>query len=276
MFISPIQSLRRQLNPGACCSECARRGTRCKDHAPSYEREENPTLSTLALLVGGAAVAGGIGYIAYKRRHVVGQKLPPAQILADVLKADAILADAGETVVADIMQPIALASTTPTPKGYDKVDSLAVYAPGSNATPAPIMMRNVDFGSGYEGVPNDLMWDGRDMSGAEIAGPAPSDSSQAIGALVTGIVGDVAAVIYERSLAEIGKGEAFNWADPAQRDAATVKILAFAVPGVDYSKGLAPYVYGSPESLLWIGAQTIATVANQSWWNKQAQASAGA
>lgn len=271
MIINPAHRRRRNAgrtkNQAPCCDECRRHGTRCTN---PDNRQSNP-VSTTALLIGGGVLAAGAGYLIYKSTHKTpyGQQLPPAQTLANMFADGEILA-AAPSVVADVMQPIALSIKSPPPSGYSHVEEIVVRAPGT-LNEAPQSLSNVDFGSGSGGVPNDLMWEGRLLDGTIATGVAPAASDKAIASLVTGVTGEAAAVIYEAALGIIAKYGA-DWDNGGQRDAMTIQILQIVVPGVDYSKGLQPYALGDDPSRFWLAVQLIGSVANQSYWNKQASA----
>lgn len=62
----------------------------------------------------------------------------------------------------------------------------------------------------------------------------------------------------------------YDLSDPATRDEAVQETASKIAPRVDWTKGLQPYAYGSPEVSVWIGAPTLGEIAHQSYWNKQA------
>lgn len=265
--LNPTRTRRRKNHDHddePCCDACAR-GNPCQSDCES--REGNPP-GGWALWIGGGLAAAGVGYLIYEARHKApyGQQLPPGQALAGMLSPGEILG-ASTYVVSDVMQPIRLAVSSPAPSGYGKVEEIVVRAPGT-LDPSPMQLRNVDFGSGVMGTPNDMMWEGRLIDGTVVQGVAPAGASQAIASLVTNVTGDTARFLYEAALGIISKYGA-DWEDGGQRDAMTIQILQAVAPGVDYSRGLAPYQRGDEASQFWTAAQLIGTVAEQSLMNKQ-------
>jgi hypothetical protein len=272
--LNPAKPIRRRKNhhdedDEPCCSACAR-GNPCESDCPS-QPQDNPTGGTVALLLGGGLAAFGVGYLIYQARHKApyGQKVPPEVALQGMF-ADGEILGAAPSVVADVMQPIALAVTSPPPSGYSHVEEIVVRAPGS-LDESPQSLRNVEFGSGYGGTPNEMMWEGRLLDGTEATGVAPANADKAIASLVTGVTGETAHAIYEAALGIINKYGA-DWEDGGQRDAMTIQILQFVAPGVDWSQGLQPYAHGDAPSRFWNAAQLIGSVAEQSLMNKKAQA----
>ena len=223
----------------------------------------NPISSAVGLLAIGAAAlgVGYVGYRAYARKR--SAKAIGGSAAASLLQEGVTLA-AIPSIVADVQQPISLSSVSPPPGGYSLVPDLVVHAPGTMSNSTPLALRNSSFGSGPGGVPNDLMWTGRDLSGAEISGTAADGVSQAIGSLVVGVIPSVAQALYDRFVAMVGAGQ--DW--EGQHDAMIATALKAVAPNVDWSKGLAPYVRGDAPSKLWSAAQAIGAVASQSLSNK--------
>lgn len=231
-------------------------------------RRRNPVASTLGIL-GIAVVATGVGYFgyrAYQRKHALNK--PLAESLASMLKPGATLAEV-PFIVADVMQPVAL-TTVPIAglSGYSLVPDIVVHAPGTLSNDEPMALRNVEFGSGAMGVPNDMMWEGRKLDGEEVTGVAAEGVGQAIGSLVTNVTPDTARQIYERTLAKLAAGGEWE----SGHDAIIASILGQLAPSVDWSRGLAPYVRGDAASQVWSATQTIGAVASQSYSNKVAAA----
>jgi hypothetical protein len=275
LTLNPAKPIRRRKNhhdedDEPCCSACAR-GNPCESDCPS-QPQDNPTGGTVALLLGGGLAAFGVGYLIYQARHKApyGQRVPPEVALQGMLSDGEILG-ASPYIVGDVMQPIALA-ISPAPSGYSQVEEIVVRAPGT-LNEAPQQLRNVDFGSGVEGVPNEMMWEGRLLDGTVVQGVAPANADKAVASLVTNVSGDTARFLYEAALGIISKTGA-DWDNGGQRDAMTIQILQAVAPGVDWSQGLRPYAVGSDPYRFWIASQLIGTVAEQSLMNKRAQAQA--
>lgn len=232
------------------------------------DRASNPALGTTAAAIGAGVLAAGVGYGGYKlvqRRRMRG--LPPAKALEQLLLPDATVGDA-PYVVADIQQPISLRSTTDPIAAQgdsERVPELRVRLEADPNEPIRSAAA-VTFGLG-EGLgadENRLLF--IDHNGDQSILDTPG--GKAIGRLVTGISPEYARLAYELLLIQINEG--VNWADPEERDGAIERVLSKLATKVDWSRGLAPYTYGSPAWRAWSGVQLLGSVANQSYFNKQA------
>lgn len=224
-------------------------------------RKKNPlsTAATVAILGAAAVAAGAGGYYAYRRWGAKGSKiqLPPAQALEDIIVLGSTIGDA-PWVASDIMQPIMLSATEPPSKEYDRAPSIIVARPGQ---PLFEVKGLASFGSTGPNTITIVEPNGTTLEWGT--------DTRAINSLVTGLSPEMTRIAYELALLHIvDKG--VEWNGGTQRDAAIKDILNKIAPDVDWSQGLSPYTYGSEPWLVWTAVELLGTVANQSYFNKQA------
>ncbi len=230
------------------------------------DMRDNPSAAGwLGIVALGVAAVGG-SYYAYTKYGPTkalppgtydpeGPYVDPAQPLAGVVQMGATLSEA-PFVVNDVRQPISLTSLAE-PVGsmsYNAihVPELAVANEGPVAgavfgTVSPGGMVNENTFVTYNAQ-------GQASLPTQIAG-------KAIGALVTNVSGDFARFVYESWLAELSV--AGDDPDADKWDAWIIDILTDAAPGVDWSQGLAPFVYGDAAYTVWVATYLIGVVAGQ-------------
>jgi hypothetical protein len=98
-----------------------------------------------------------------------------------------------------------------------------------------------------------------------------NDPSQ-LAVLITNIASAKAQLAYDTMLALAIDGHDFS--EPGTLDAAVQTTVQTIAPKVDWSQGLSPYSFTSPEALIWRGTQMLGELAHQSYWNKNAAPSA--
>lgn len=256
LTINPARALRNRRSRGR-----SRRNNPC---GCGGLVSENPGALGWVGILGATALALGGGYWLYNElthppvQQPVGPGpyVDPANKLAGILKTGATLGEA-PFVVNDVQQPIALASPLGSNMaGYPVVPELMVQT-----STGQVGLAEAWFGSPLPSVADDQAWMAWLPSNQQIEGRA---QPKAIAALVTNVNGDFARFVYEAFLAELAAlGEA-----PENLDAIIADVLAEAAPGVDWSQGLAPYVYEDAAYKVWIAAQLIGTVAALSADNK--------
>jgi hypothetical protein len=232
------------------------------------DTKQNPMGTATLVAIGAGIGAMAVGYGGYrylqKRKQ---QRGLPAVALEKILVPNATLGEA-PFVVDDVKQPILLRSTAgplPLDDEFDHVPELSVLVPmPQNDEVQP--WAGVSFGIAGELGESDnrmvLVTETGDYSVVDTPG-------KAIAQLVTNLEGEYARLVYELSLIQIDEG--VNWADPAERDGAIGRILEKVASGVDWSKGLSPFAFGSEPYTAWTAVQLLGTVANQSHFNKQAE-----
>lgn len=224
-------------------------------------KKKNPAGSTIALALGTAVVAAAAGYGTYRivqRRKATALPGEPGAGVASILDASSTLSDSA-FVVGDVQQPIQLQARGSLQEGSDMVPQLRVLLGDNVVEPATAI-----FGA--------VAGQTRDDSYIATIDPdhGGPTTGKAIGALLTGLRPEHARAVYELALVQIGNG--VNWANAQERDAAIARILTQLVPSTDWSQGLSPYTFGSPEWSAWAAVQTLGTVAAQSYFNKRALA----
>lgn len=156
--------------------------------------------------------------------------------------------------------------TTKRPKGKGEAALSGIYAPGAALGNAPLVTEDVM-------LPIELSFepDIRDPQTGDIV-TADSNLISDISTLhqvVTNLTSDGNTLAYDQMSALVAE-KGVDMTDPTARDAAIQEALTVIAPEVDWSQGLQPYAFGSPEVDTWIGVQTVGEIAHQSHWNKQA------
>lgn len=154
----------------------------------------------------------------------------------------------------------------PKKKGSTTSPLSGVYTPGSTFGNSPETVAKVM-------VPIELSFEpqARNPQTGEITplGTKTISVPAQLGVLVTNLtpIKTVEAFGYSDDL--IGT-DGLNVQDAAVRDAVVQKTLQKVAPGVNWSKGLSPYTFGSSEYNVWQGVQLLAEIAHQSRMNKAA------
>jgi hypothetical protein len=122
-------------------------------------------------------------------------------------------------------------------------------------------------------LPIEFTFSPRTMSlqGDIIEGPPSIATEAQLLNLVTDMTHERANIAYEYMLHLVGN-KGMDLSDATTRDEAVRRTAAVTAPRVDWSKGLSPYAYDSPEGLVWRGIELLGELAHQSYWNKQAMA----
>lgn len=66
------------------------------------------------------------------------------------------------------------------------------------------------------------------------------------------------------------ENKGYDLSNPSMRDKAVQLTLSEIAPDVDWTQGLQPYAYGTPQVDVWLGTQMLGEMAHQSYWNQQA------
>ena len=264
LTINPSRSLRNRRN--------SRRRNPCGCGVST-----NPGALGWAGIVGATALALGGGYWLYSELTNPPKPLPtpgpgpyidPAPALADVISMGATLNEA-PFVVGDILQPIALrrSDVTNVHDDFLPVAELAVNTGmPTNLNYAAFGVSNVD--------PTEVESAGEDLNDSAISGGAVTGQKfeaivpgKAIGALVTNVSADFARFVYESWLVELVERKDVEF-DLELMDSIIIDILQTAAPGVDWSQGLQPFVFGDAAYTVWVATQLIGMVAGQSAFEK--------
>lgn len=240
--------------------------TQRNEHQPGRSMLSNPI--SQGLLIGAGIVAlgagaAGVGYAVRRRNLKKRGELPPAPV-DEQQATDGIWSEVWNPlrlrtdVVDDIAQPVQMRTDQAQPDpAFLEAPDLTVELPSGE----PRKMLYALFGIPDEG--HMTLDDGSGAAAMQVA-----TQGKAIGSLMVPLMPDAIKAAYEWSLEDLSTHPG-DW--NAQQDTAVRRILANMVPGIDWSRGLEPFAYGSPASQVWYGVQTIGAVASASMQNKAQQ-----
>lgn len=107
-----------------------------------------------------------------------------------------------------------------------------------------------------------------ELQGDVVEGSSSITTKPELMNIVTDLTHERANIAYEYLLFLV-KDEELDLSDPVTRDEIVQRTVSTIAPRVDWTQGLV-YAFNSPEGLVWRGVQTLAEIAHQSYWNKQA------
>jgi hypothetical protein len=229
----------------------------------SKRRKKNPisTAATVAILIGAGAAAVAGGYYAYRR---FGRpKALGGGGLEGILQEGAAIGDA-PFLITDIALPIQLqvpANPLPVEDEFDRVPFLQLRTMENGEPKFTDVEGGVIVGADSPATVRIVASNG-EITILDLADPA-------IGTVVTDLSPEITRLAYELALHHI-HNRGVQWSNPTQRDAAIRDILQKVAPSTDWSNGLAPYVALGDEWTVWSAVDLIGTIANQSYFNKQA------
>lgn len=244
---------------------------RPKHAAPARARLYNPSPLTIALGIGVSAAVVGAGVAYWRHRNQGPAKLTPPRLdpedpnnaLASFVKLGATIGDS-QFIVDDIEQPIYLARAGSSNEGgYAEVSELAIWVNNG-----PVEYAQAIFGMDPANLlqNKENAWVAWDENNKRNYG---QKTPKAIALLVTNVTGDFARFAYEYVLGLVAQDEG-AWETAEARDATIQHILTELAPQLDWSQGLAPYVYGDAAYFAWTAVELLGQVGYQSLYNKSA------
>lgn len=152
-------------------------------------------------------------------------------------------------------------------KGKKKQNSLeGVFERGATFGDVPEIVEDIELPIEFSQEPEAR----DDMGQIANAGTNKIDTQDQLRVIVTNLKPDVAKDVYATMKNKVAE-EGVDFSQGEERDKVLMEVMPQVAPGVDWSKGLMPYTYGSPEAETWIGVQLIGEAAHQSYYNKQAK-----
>lgn len=95
------------------------------------------------------------------------------------------------------------------------------------------------------------------------------DNKDVLAQLLTNLSPQATDLVYELMLMNVAT-HGRDLSDPATRDQTIQEVLSAAVKKVDWTQGLMPFAFGSPEADVWVATQMLGEIAHQSFFNKVA------